>query len=347
MKILLIGEYSGVHNNLKAGLKKLGHEVFLFGESDGYKNFSVDKKITPDHSGIIAKIKNIFSVYNFAKNNKFEIVQIINPFVLPMHLFFSLAIFRLIAKNGKVIYYCCGTDPAFLAAENKFRYFPFDKEGASDIPCYTSIHHFYYKLFMLFIDRLITSSYTYTMGYQSHPKFLKIIPLPAFPEELERKLSKNDKIRILYGVTRPGMKGNKYIMEALNYIIEHKSDVFEVVIVDKIPFQKFGALLHEFDIYIDQCKSYDYGMAAIVAMQNGLIVMSGANELAINSVFGSGCPVFHIEPSAEQIIDKLNYLSGLNADEMLKIKKQGVAWVNTNHEQSLIAKKFVSQYELK
>ena len=42
MKILLIGEYSNLHNSLKQGLLKNGHEVVLLGNGDGFKNLDVD-----------------------------------------------------------------------------------------------------------------------------------------------------------------------------------------------------------------------------------------------------------------------------------------------------------------
>ena len=45
MRILLIGEYSGLHNSLKEGLEKNGHEVTLIGSGDGFKKYPMDIKI--------------------------------------------------------------------------------------------------------------------------------------------------------------------------------------------------------------------------------------------------------------------------------------------------------------
>ncbi len=47
MKILLLGEYSHLHNTLKKGLISLGNEVVLLGDGDGFKNFPVDISIKP------------------------------------------------------------------------------------------------------------------------------------------------------------------------------------------------------------------------------------------------------------------------------------------------------------
>ena len=47
MKILLIGEYSRLHNSLKKGLEELGHKVTLVGTGDLFKNYPVDISIKP------------------------------------------------------------------------------------------------------------------------------------------------------------------------------------------------------------------------------------------------------------------------------------------------------------
>ena len=45
MKILLLGEYSRLHNSLKEGLMSLGHEVTIVGCGDKFKKFPVDFSI--------------------------------------------------------------------------------------------------------------------------------------------------------------------------------------------------------------------------------------------------------------------------------------------------------------
>src|SRR4051812_44490037 len=58
MRILLIGEYSRLHNSLKEALVQLGHEVTIVGNGDGFKNFPVDHNI--DATWSKSKIPNIF-----------------------------------------------------------------------------------------------------------------------------------------------------------------------------------------------------------------------------------------------------------------------------------------------
>ena len=97
MRILLVGEYSRLHNSLKEGLIKLGHEVVIIAQGDGFKAYPVDIKIDAPlfkHNYILRKIKNIafllfkvdlagiellFNLKRMTKNlQEFDVIQLIN-----------------------------------------------------------------------------------------------------------------------------------------------------------------------------------------------------------------------------------------------------------------------------
>lgn len=95
MKILLVGEYSRLHNSLKEGLETLGHKVTIIATGDYFKNFPADIKLSRkyDH-GILRKVKigiylilkkditqiSITKQFFKHKNNliNYDIVQLIN-----------------------------------------------------------------------------------------------------------------------------------------------------------------------------------------------------------------------------------------------------------------------------
>ena len=60
MKILLVGEFSGVHTNLKKALIAKGHTVAIVGKHDGFKKFDSDLNVSPYIGNTIGKFKNIF-----------------------------------------------------------------------------------------------------------------------------------------------------------------------------------------------------------------------------------------------------------------------------------------------
>ena len=59
MNILLLGEYSRLHNSLKEGLVSLGHNVILAAGKDRFKNFPNDICFEPK----LTQIKVIYYIH--------------------------------------------------------------------------------------------------------------------------------------------------------------------------------------------------------------------------------------------------------------------------------------------
>ena len=81
MKILLLGEFSGVHTNLKEGLEALGHSVTLASSGDSYKNFQGDFNYAPKKNNKLYRVlfKIIFLLLTIKKLYHYVVVQIIAP----------------------------------------------------------------------------------------------------------------------------------------------------------------------------------------------------------------------------------------------------------------------------
>ena len=90
MKILLIGEYSNLHNSLKKGLVDLGHDVKLISTGDGFKGFGSDilisKLFIPKYFNLLKKIFGLVFRYPFRyyyNSIKFQkILQLNKSFIL-------------------------------------------------------------------------------------------------------------------------------------------------------------------------------------------------------------------------------------------------------------------------
>ena len=143
MKILLIGEYSGLHNSLKDGLELNGHTVTLLGTGDGFKNFPVDILVKSTifeipflkfFAKIIDKVFNVslndievgFKAYLKIKALKdFNIVQLINENSFKTTPSLEVILLKKLLKNNKNLFLLsCGVDYISVkyALENKFKY---------------------------------------------------------------------------------------------------------------------------------------------------------------------------------------------------------------------------------
>ena len=208
MKILLIGEYSRLHNSLKEGLQKNGHKVTLLGSGDGFKNYPVDIKIDSFFFNLklfklIAKlIDRLFKVSLneveiYYKSNKiisdlkgYDVVQLINENsfrTLPS--LEILLIKKLIKNNSKLFLLSCGVDHKSVeySLNNKFRYSiltpyfknPNLKKSFRHILKYNTkeyrkLHEFILKN----TNGIISSDIDYHTPYIKEKKYLGLIPNP-------------------------------------------------------------------------------------------------------------------------------------------------------------------------
>ena len=129
MKILLVGEFSRLHNSLKEGLLALGHEVVLVNNGDGFKNFPADISIRANF--FKSKLGNIprqiwFRIFKYdlallehgirfwwisKKLKNFDVVQLINESPIQTASKLELLLLkRLFKQNQKVFLLCCGID---------------------------------------------------------------------------------------------------------------------------------------------------------------------------------------------------------------------------------------------
>src|SRR4051812_24723978 len=130
MRILLIGEFSRLHNSLKEGLVALGHEVLLVGSGDDFKNFPVDLSIastTVSNSRtlrFLSKITNKLLGFRLESHEKgrrfkrllpklkgFDVVQLINSDAIETLPDVEIELFRrLFLQNEKIFLLVCGDD---------------------------------------------------------------------------------------------------------------------------------------------------------------------------------------------------------------------------------------------
>lgn len=346
MKILLVGEFSGVHNNLKYGLETLGHNVKILASGDSYRKFQYDYHLEPYEGKYWGKIKNILFFYrNLFKYINYDIVQFMSPFSIPYYYCYFGIPYLLFKLNKRSVYYVCGTDPALLSSEGEFSYFPFDNKNSSEYPNYAPYEKIdYYNWFLNNINIIVPSMYEYYVGYKNNKKLAKFIMLPG--SGIYKKNNDNikqKKINILFGKTRYDVKGVSYIQKAIEYLKDNYSDIVNVKIVERVSFSEFINSLEEADIIIDQCKSYSYGMNAIFAMEKSKVVLSGLEIEALIYFNLKSAPIVNIRPSSSNIIQQLTLLIE-NSSRLNLLKEESLSYVKRFHNPKIIASMFEKTY---
>lgn len=341
-KILLIGEFSGLHTNLSSGLKQLGYDVVIASSGDGKKKFSRDIDLSLNfRKKPIKSIANIIRFLIVAK--KFDVVQFIYPVIFPIKL--NSFLLRLIVKrNKKSFFVAAGTDYCFITSCKKFRYNPYvpmlqHKEfGFSDNIKY--LKNWGDELLRI-SDGVIPVMYEYAIGYEGSNKKLNTVPLPVDLKDIVYQENKvTEKIIIVYGRTRPGFKGEEHIMPALSRI-QKDFDHVEVRILEGLSSDEYINELKSCNILIDQCNSYSYGMNAIFGLALGKLVFSG-NEVECRNEFKREIPIVNIVPDENAIFETIsNYLEPCIIEEKGMLGRE---FVESFHDATIVAEKYIENW---
>ena len=169
MKVLLVGEYSRLHNSLKEGLIDLGHEVLLIGTGDLFKNYTVDinidsaffnkslplffRKVIHRISGF--DIAHIEIAHRFKKAlpklKGYDVVQLINEDALSIHPKLQIPLLeKLFKQNSAAFLLSCGDDYINIS------HYLNEKERYSILTPYLN-------------NKSLTKKYHYSLKYVSPP----------------------------------------------------------------------------------------------------------------------------------------------------------------------------------
>jgi hypothetical protein len=338
MKILLLGEYSGVHNNFKRIFKSKGHNVTLVANGDGFKKFEYDLNVSTSKSyfdAIINILKFYFNINKFIGN---DVVQFNSPLSLPIYFNYFGCMYFIFKFNKRIVYYTGGTDIFLLNSKDEFKYFPFNEDNILEIPKFSKSMKSYSEKFISNVDLIIPPNYLYFVPYKSFRNIAAPVQFPKFNlDVLENEEEKNDfnKIRIIYPRTRDGFKGSKYILPALLKIADKYKKLVEVKVLEKINFDEFRIEIQKYDILVDQCNSYDYGMGALLGLQCGLVVLSGSENESLEYLKIENCPVINILPDTDFIFNKIEELI-LNPELISQIKINSIKYSNEFHNDDKI-----------
>lgn len=350
MKILLLGEFSGFHNNLKDGLIELGHEVVIASAQDGFKKIPVDINFESNLPGLLNGIcKNIINpIVNLNKLNDFDIVQIMNPFqfyinFLPSSFFLN----QIIKNNKKSFLLAAGSDAYFWRYGKKMlKYGPFNESLKFD---FKSSSHFMesncsFKFNQNIVNKVrgvIPIMYEYKLSYLNVDNLLETIPIPINTGKI--KYNKNiisDKIRVFHGLNRYGFKGTRYVEEAFSYLQKKYPNELDLKIEGKMPLRKYLEILSNSNVVIDQALSHSLGMNGLYAMAMGKVVLGGAEPESLCELGILNSPVLNIQPSSSSIISAIEYLI-TNKNSIAEIGHNSRLYVEKYHNHILIAKKFI------
>ncbi len=378
MRILLVGEYSRLHNSLKDGLIALGHEVTLVGDGDGFKQFPVDYSIAPRFCNF--KIINIprqaiYRLFRYditqierglrfcfllKKLKNYDIVQLINEAPVKTSPSFERKLLaRLMRQNKQTFLLSCGIDYISVKymLDGYFKYslmdpYHADKSNATHyryiLDYLSKGHKNLHDMVFSNIKGVLASDMDYYLPLEGHPKFLGLVPNPVNIEKLKfAELSITGRVIIFLGINRGTYikKGIPFFEQALGIIKQKYGNRIEVIVAENVPYKDYINLYNKAHILLDQIYAYDQGYNALEAMAKGKVVFTGA-EKEFNDYYGLTEKVaVNALPDTKSIVAELSCLIE-NPQEIIAMGKRARAFVEKEHDHIMIAKKYLEKWAL-
>ena len=376
MRILLIGEFSRLHNSLKEGLVALGHEVIIVANGDGFKNYPVD--LSTKAKWCETKLGNIprqliFRLTKFDiariefgirfylhldKLKNFDLVQLINESpIQTTPRFERFLLKKLFAQNKKSFLLCCGVD--YLVAkhliEKKERYSIMNpyfenskskKEFSYILNFLSNNHKKTHDLVYQNIVGVICSDMDYLLPMQKHPKYLGLVPNPINTDAIEfSELKIEDKIIIFLGINRGTYytKGIAFFEKALEIIKVKYSSKIEIIIAENLPYLTYINQYNRAHIILDQVYSFDQGYNALEAMAKGKVVFTGAENEFTQYYNLTEKVTINALPDVDYLINELEHLIN-NPNEIIAIGTRARNFIEKEHNYIEVANKYLSKW---
>lgn len=357
MKILLLGEFSALHKNLKEGLVSLGYnDVVIASTGDGWKNIENDISLSSGKQGIFGKLISLFKIIRAVASFKnYDVVQFIEPVLFPRFLGFNKFIVKFIFKNNKKVFLVAAGATNNMTAIADFCQFHFKypelyreiRQGRPLLWSQTTKGRKYNSFFLENINGVIPIMYEYAQGYRDieYSKLAPTIPIPMNIDKVKFESNRSDgKVVIFHGLNRAGVKGTPLIIEAMKNIKVKYPDDVEIVIDGHMPLDKYLNLLKRVNVVIDQVYSCSNGVNAIYNLALGKVVLGGGEPEALIEFGLESSPLICIQASVDSIEQQLESVI-LKKEEFTRMGNASRNYVEQVHDYKKIAQKYIKVWE--
>ncbi|HMI06570.1 MAG TPA: glycosyltransferase [Flavobacterium sp.] len=376
MKILLVGEYSRLHNSLKEGLVALGHEVAIVGTGDYFKDFPVDYSIAPKFTSkrafhYIHKLYSRFGI-NFMKHEQamrfyfllsrlrnYDVVQLINSDALELQPEWQMHLYKkLFRHNDKKFLLICGEDTPIIdeLLRGKLKYSiltPMLKDNSLRRIYNYSLKYTkrsYRNLYEFVIQNtngIIVSDLDYKIPMEQTNTKFTFIPNPINIDKIEFIPNViEDKVVIFHGINTLSSikKGSVFFEDALEIISEKYRKKVEIISASNMPYAEYIQSYNKAHIVLDQVYSYDQGYNALEAMAKGKVVFTGAETEFVQYYNLTESVNINALPDVASLVASLSELIE-NPEEIAAIGKRARAFIEKEHNYIKIAEKYLDAWK--
>lgn len=383
MKILLLGDYSGVHSTLAEGLRKLGHSVTVASNGDFWKDYPRDIDLKRGET-LLEKLSFLARLlFALPKMRGYDVVQLINPIFLEVKTKRCKSIYKLLRKWNKRMVLCCMGNDYYYPIINKtlkpMRYSDYNIGTEERCVQFAQVQFDDWvgtekgelnRFIAADCDAIVSGAYEFWLPIyltedcdrNGKPLREKLTNIP-FPFKIqentvsiaddstdkskENTASSSNKLRVFIGISkaRSQFKGTDIMLKVAQDLQEKYPDRIELKIANGVPFAQYQHMMDTSDVLMDQIYAYGPAMNALLAMSKGIICMTGGEPEHYDLMGEKDCrPIINVEPSYDSVYEKLEQLV-LHPEMIPQLKEQSRTYVERNYDYIKVAKQYESLYK--
>lgn len=361
MRILLLGEYSNVHNTLAQGLRQLGHTVTVVSNGDFWKNYPRDIDVAR-HPGRLGGLRLLAKIYALLPRLRgYDVVQFINPMFFELKAERLRSVFRYLKKHNKKLILCgFGMDYYWVdtcSTTMPLRYSDFNigsrlrqnEEAKAERKDWIGTEKERLNILMANeCDAIVTGLYEYWRCYEPlFPKKTVFIPFPIVVGERPNiPDTPPDRLNLFIGISksRSAYKGTDIMLRAAETVKERYPNKLNLKLVTGLPFDEYVRTMLGSDAIMDQLYSYTPSMNPLEAMAHGIICIGGGepeNYAILNETVLH--PIINVLPTYESCVEELTKLVN-NLSLVPSLRRQSYEYVRKHHDFIKVAQAYIELY---
>lgn len=351
--MLLVGEASGVHRNLKKGLLHLGLDVVHYIQFKSQQGRTNDGYFSPDFPGVFGGVvRNVAPFIKTALLDDYDVVNFLNTITAVHGKYTKYFDLPLLRNKAKIMsYYAVGCDELGIIRRSfhDFEYTPCATCLASGEllgrDCESHLNKIYDKSTgraQKYFDTAAISMVEYDhVSACFDPSFTARIPLPVDVDAIPFSPAKaKTRIKIAHTPTRRGFKGTEVVNQAIALLSQARND-FEFISIEGLNYGDYLLAMNDVDVVIDQVYSQSPGMNALEMAAAGKIVLTGATAKGKSYFdFMENFPGINAEPEPKLLCDTLSRIID-NKRDFPVLAEQSRLYIKTNHSCPDVAQKFL------
>ncbi len=361
MKILLLGEYSNVHNTLAHGLRELGHTVTVVSNGDFWKNYprDIDVSRRPGKTGGMLLLAKIYAL--LPRLRGYDVVQFINPLFFELKAEHLFPLFRYLKKHNRKAVLCgFGMDYYWVhtcSTAMPLRYSDFNignglrqnkKAIAEREDWMGTDKERLNRLMAEQCDGIVTGLYEYWRCYKQHfPVKTIFIPFPIIVGEAPVIADETpEKLNLFIGISknRSAYKGTDIMLRAAEAVKRQYPDRLNLTVASGLPFAEYVRAMLGSDAIMDQLYSYTPSMNPLEAMAHGIICIGGGEPENYEIIHETTLrPIINVLPTCESCVAELTRLV-THLDLIPRLRRQSYAYVCKHHDHIKVAEQYEAFY---